>query len=134
VGVKRQNLEENFLAPTAIEKSSIARARKLRRSMTEGEKRFWLALREFRKTHGFHVRKQVPIGPYIADFAIHSARLIIEVDGHFHSEPDNRTYDEKRDAWFARAGYKTLRFATGDLAGSFDGCIEQILRELGIIP
>lgn len=102
--------------------------------MTEGEKRLWLALREFRKLHGFHVRKQVPIGPYIADFAIHSAQLIIEVDGHFHAEPDNRKHDEKRDAWFERAGYKTLRFTTGDLAGSFDGCIEQILRELGVIP
>jgi very-short-patch-repair endonuclease len=134
VGVTKSKKEVSFLAPTAIEKSSIARARKLRRSMTQGEKRLWLALREFRKTHGFHVRKQVPIGPCIADFAIHSARLIIEVDGDLHSEPDNRTHDEKRDAWFARAGYKTLRFTTGALAGSFDGCIEQILRELGIIP
>ncbi len=45
--------------------------------MTGPEKRLWKALR---KT-GLHIRRQAPIGRYIADFACHEARVVIEVDG-----------------------------------------------------
>ena len=101
--------------------------------MTDGEKRLWNELRDFRRLYGIHVRKQVPIGPYVADFAIQSAKLIIEVDGHFHTELARRTKDEERDAWLMQAGYRVLRFTTGELDAARDGCIEEILRELGLM-
>src|SRR5215472_8335447 len=59
------------------------RARTLRRDMTEAEKRLWQMLRS-RQTEGYRFRRQVPIGGFIADFACHAARLIVEIDGRQH--------------------------------------------------
>ncbi|WP_417412714.1 endonuclease domain-containing protein [Hoeflea sp.] len=121
------------MAPTAVDPKMIPRARMLRRTMTEGEKRLWAELRDFKRLYGLHVRKQVPIGPFIADFAIHSAKLVIEVDGEHHFTADGQAKDARRDDWLKNAGYRIVRFNTGELADAFDGCIEQILRELRLM-
>ena len=39
---------------------------------------------------GTHFRRQVPIGPYVADFACLASRLIIEIDGSHHGEEPAR--------------------------------------------
>lgn len=122
-----------LLAPTGIDPSVIKRARVLRRNMTEGERKLWSELKEFRRLYGLHARKQAPIGPYVADFVLHGNNLVIEVDGEHHFTPEQMKKDRIRDAWFGRQGYRVLRFSTGDLANSFDGCIEEILREVGVM-
>lgn len=104
------------LMPTAIPPAAITRARKLRRDMTDGERRLWSELREFRHLYGVHVRKQAPIGPYVADFVIHAKGLVIEVDGEHHVLPDEMRRDSRRDEWFASQGYKVLRLTTADLS------------------
>jgi very-short-patch-repair endonuclease len=119
--------------PTAIRPDAIARARKLRRNMTEGERKLWSELKEFCRLYGLHVRKQAPIGPYIADFVIHSKGLVIEVDGEHHFLPEQMNHDSKRDEWLATQGYRVLRFTTGELSESLDGCVEEVLRELGLM-
>lgn len=121
------------MSPSFIEPIAIKRARSLRREMTDGERKLWSELRDFRRLYGIHVRKQVPIGPYIADFAIHSKKLIIEVDGEHHFTPNGTMRDMRRDAWFATQGYMTIRMTTGELSDSFDGCVEEILRALGLM-
>ncbi len=121
------------MSPTGIDPAAIGRARRLRRGMTEGERKLWSELREFRRLYGIHVRRQVPIGSYIADFAIHEAKLVIEVDGEFHYRPSRLAADVKRDRWLAGEGYRVLRFNTGEISGSLDGCIEEILRALGLV-
>ena len=122
-----------LLAPTSINPAAIKRARALRRNMTEGERKLWSELKEFRRLYGLHARKQAPIGPYIADFVLHEKNLVIEVDGEHHSTPEGMEKDRIRDAWFGREGYRVLRFSTGELTDSFDGCIEEILREVGVM-
>ena len=124
---------EVFLASTSQISATIRRARDLRRNMTDGERKLWAELREFRRWYGIHVRRQVPIGRYIADFVIHSHKLAIEVDGEFHALPDRAIRDRLRDEWLSSQGYRILRFTTGELSDSFDGCIEQILGELGLM-
>jgi len=121
------------MSPTAINPSAITRAQSLRHDMTNGEKRLWAELKKLKKHYGLHVRKQVPIGPYIADFAIHSKNVIIEVDGEHHFTPDGMKRDKKRDQWFASQGYRVLRFNTGELIENFDGCIATLLHELGLL-
>lgn len=121
------------MSPTAVSRDVIKRARRLRRNLTDSEQKLWRELRDFRFHYDIHVRKQVPIGPYIADFAIHSHKLIIEVDGEFHDLPERARRDAERDRWLAARGYHVIRFTTGDLHDSFDGCVDELLKVLGLM-
>ena len=120
------------MAMTLVESSTRLRARSLRKNATEGEKRLWTELREWRKRYGVPVRRQVPFGPYVADFAIYFKHLIIELDGEFHALEVRARRDAHRDSWLPEQGYRVLRINTGELAGNFDGCIETLLREVGV--
>jgi very-short-patch-repair endonuclease len=119
--------------PTSVDPKAIGRARKLRRNMTDGERKLWSELKEFRRLYGLHARKQAPIGPYIVDFVIHSKTLVIEIDGQHHSLPHQVVKDRHRDDWLRAKGYRVLRFTTGELSDSFEGCIEEILRDVGLM-
>ncbi|VAV88545.1 hypothetical protein MNBD_ALPHA08-1059 [hydrothermal vent metagenome] len=121
------------MPPTALNPTIITRAQTLRHNTTNGEKRLWSELRKFRKHYHLHVRKQVPIGPYIADFAIHSKKIIVEVDGQQHLSSKGLARDKKRDAWFSEQGYRVLRFNTGELIKNLHGCVEKILHEVGAV-
>ena len=101
--------------------------------MTAGETKLWQELKLLRTQFGIHVRKQAPIGPYVADFAIQSVKLVIEVDGQFHFEGDGPVRDSVRDEWFKKAGYRVVRITTGDLEHSCDGFFEGRLGELGLM-
>ena len=118
--------------PSAIDPRSISRARKLRHDMTDGERRLWAELKMFRTWYGIHVRRQAPIGPYVADFVIHEKRLVIEIDGEHHQLPDRQVRDRLRDERLAVDGYRVVRIDTGELGNNFDGCVETILREIGV--
>ena len=103
-------------------------ARRLRNDPTFWERRLWTWLRTLRKRHGLHFRRQVPIGRYVADFGCHGAKLIVEFDGPFH-DPEK---DAERDAWFAKVGYRTLRFSNDRMASEPDRVIAEIEQALGI--
>ena len=120
------------MPPSGNDRAVVRRARSLRNASTEGEKRLWSELRQFRRIYGLHVRRQAPIGRYVADFVIQSRRLVIEVDGEFHALPNRQIADARRDEWLKSQGYRTLRITTGELSENLDGCIETILRELGL--
>ena len=118
---------------TFIDPQTIPRARRLRKGMTDGERKLWSELREFRRWYGIHVRRQAPIGRYVTDLAIHESRLVIEVDGEHHHQAERQKRDRTRDAWLASQGYTVLRFSTGELSESFSGCIEEVLGALGLM-
>jgi very-short-patch-repair endonuclease len=84
----------------------VAFARTLRRASTPAEQSLWRLLRD-RRFGAFKFRRQVPIGPFVADFACFQARLIIEADGGQHCESKA---DVRRDAWFAAHDFRVLRF------------------------
>jgi uncharacterized protein DUF559 len=56
---------------------------------------------------GLKFRRQHVLGNYIADFVCLSARLVIEIDGDTHENPES---DAKRTADIERAGYRVIRF------------------------
>ena len=60
-----------------------AYARALRGNMTDAEQKLWFRLRQ-RQLGGVRFRRQVPLGPYIADFLSYEAKVVIEVDGGQH--------------------------------------------------
>lgn len=104
----------------------------MRRDMTNGEQKLWAELRKMKEL-GFHVRKQVPIGAFIADFAVMKERLIIEVDGSHHQDHKQIKHDKKRDDWLKSEGFRILRFNTGELDETLSGCVEEVIRKLGIL-
>jgi very-short-patch-repair endonuclease len=84
-------------------------ARRLRGEMPDAERLLWWRLREANR-NGFHFRRQVPIRGYFADFAEHSAKVIIELDGSQHGDTSRHTHDAVRDCVIAAEGYCVLRF------------------------
>ena len=68
----------------------------------------WKLLRD-RRLNAFKFRRQMPIGPYVADFCCPALKLIIELDGGVHVLRTES--DAARDAWLtAKAGFTVLRF------------------------
>ena len=80
-------------------------ARYMRRNPSVTERRLWRLLRD-RRLDGLKFRRQVPIGPYFADFLCLSCKLIVEADGPFHDEE----HDAERDAVLRARGFRILRF------------------------
>ncbi len=103
--------------------SRIAAARAMRGEPTRAERHLWRAIRGWRRDLGLHVRRQAPVGPYIADFAILSRALLIELDGGAHGGESDRT----RDAWLASSGYRVLRFRNHDVLEDTQGVLRTIL-------
>jgi very-short-patch-repair endonuclease len=110
--------------------ASLYRARSLRRAMTDAELRLWRILRD-RRLSGAKFRRQVPIGPYITDFACFEARLIIEADGGQHAESPS---DAVRDAWFEKQNFRVLRFWNNDILNNPEGVMTLIATALSLAP
>jgi len=108
----------------------IHRARALRRNESLPERDAWAVLRRFRQ-HGFPVKRQVPIAGYTVDFAIHRARLIIEIDGPVHTGDIARQGDVLRDRDLSARGWRVLRLPA-ELAHDDDGLWLRVAAELGL--
>jgi very-short-patch-repair endonuclease len=102
------------------------RARELRNNMTKAEWFVWSRLRG-RQLAGYKFRRQVPIGPYFADFACLSARLVVEVDG---GEGHGQQSDERKTALLKSRGYRVVRIPIQSLDESIDDVMDTIYREL----
>ena len=83
-------------------------AKTLRGDMTAAEMNLWIYLRK--GVNGFKIRRQHPIGIYIADFYFHKAKLIVEVDGSNHNNEEVKKNDEERQKELERWGYFVIRF------------------------
>ena len=100
------------------------RAKRLRQSSTPGENAWWERLRD-RRFLGLKFRRQVPIGPYVADFYCHDRRLVLELDGGIHEEERRKAHDDNRDANLIALGFKVLRFTNDDLLEDLDSVLEK---------
>ena len=91
------------------------------------ERRLWRHLRN-RQLDGVKFRRQVPIGPYVADFLAAEHRLILEIDGGQHAS--QRDYDERRTSWLAERGYRVVRFWSNEVLSNTEGVLESIRLSL----
>ena len=89
---------------------SRARARHMRQTMTAAERALWFALRN-RRFMGLKVRRQVPIGPFIADFYCADHRLVIDAGGGSHGS----ARDVERDRWLTQHGFRVLSLSHREL-------------------
>ncbi len=97
--------------------------------MSDTERCLWYKLRD-RRFLDYKFRRQVPIGPFVADFACKSARLIIETDGDCHGFDDQQQRDVRRTLWLNQNGWRVLRFWNGELASDMSNVLERIFNAL----
>jgi very-short-patch-repair endonuclease len=97
-------------------------ARALRKRLTPQEVKVWVKLREL-KPLGFRFRRQVPIGPYIVDFASLGNRIVVEIDGGQHAMPESIRSDEERDKFLLSRGFYVLRYWNSDVDRNLSGVI-----------
>ena len=98
-------------------------AKSLRKNMTKEEKHMWY---DFLKNLGVTVNRQKVIGNYIVDFCISTSKLIIELDGSQHCEPDKIAYDNCRTAYIQQQGFAVLRLSNLDVMRNFRSVCEAI--------
>ena len=104
---------------------NTARARQLRKNLTDAERALWKILRK-RQVSGCRFRRQAPIGPYIVDFVCFDNRLIIEVDGGQHTEQE--AYDTARTEWLEAGGFRVIRFWNNQVLEEMDAVQTAIWR------
>ena len=109
----------------AVNAGQRNRARSLRRTMTRAETLLWRYLKAHH-VDGLGFRRQVPMRGYIADFACHAARLVVELDGETHDFESRLRDDAIRDAWFKSQGYDVLRFTNNDVLRNLEGVVAAI--------
>ena len=106
----------------------LDRARNLRKNDTAAEQRLWESLRS-RRLGGLKFVRQLPLGPYFADFACREKKLIVEVDGVTHSSGEELRHDAARTAFLEAQGYRVLRVWNTEVFTNRDGVLETILLE-----
>jgi len=111
------------------QKRNVGLAQRLRGSPTMPERALWPLLRQL-KMDGYHFRRQVPIGGYVADFACHHPKLVIEIDGDTHADPQAEKHDARRTAFLTSAGYDVLRFTNRDVTTNLDGIWQVLSNKL----
>ncbi|ACE89575.1 hypothetical conserved protein [Rhizobium etli CIAT 652] len=102
---------------------TTARARPLRQSDNDAEGKLWNELRD-RRLNGHKFVRQLPIGPYFADFACRELRLVVEIDGSQHAD-DRR--DAIRDIFMIGNGWSVVRFWNVDVLRELPSVLDTIL-------
>ena len=110
---------------------ALGHAQAMRQSRTNAEGLLWHYLRN-KQLGGYRFRRQQPIGPYIADFACLPEKLLIELDGSQHANPN--APDEQRDQFLRQQGYRVLRFWNHDVFADCFGVLERVYEALADPP
>jgi cyclase len=99
-------------------------AASLRNNMTQAEMVLWGHLKGSQL--GVKFRRQHPLGIYIADFYCHQHKLVIELDGSIHEQPDIKLYDIERSEILELDGIRIIRFKNEQVFGQ----IEEVLNTI----
>jgi very-short-patch-repair endonuclease len=104
-------------------------ARNMRINPTETERILWGHLRKFR-SEGFVFRRQHPIDIFIADFYCHKLKLVIEIDGEYHSKDKSLEYDDSRTGELERFGICVIRFRNEDVLKNCEEVLSKIRTKI----
>ena len=99
---------------------------------TQAEKALWLSLKG-KKLESFKFRKQHIIDQFIADFVCLDRKLIVEVDGGYHTRLKIIEADALRTEILENEfGYKVIRFKNEEVLGNIEGVLKEILNQLNL--
>ena len=103
------------------------RARALRSRATSAEQKLWFRLRN-RQFGGMKFARQVSIEPFYVDFLCRERKIIIEIDGATHGEPDEIAHDARRTQRLESLGFRVFRANNADIHENIEGVLETLLE------
>lgn len=106
-------------------KENIPLARSLRKNMTPWERKLWYV---YLSQYPVRFQRQKAIGKYIVDFYCAKARLVIELDGGGHYEPEQASKDAFRTAELNEMKLNVVRICNLDIDRNFRGVCEYMDR------
>ena len=109
--------------------SVIGFAKENRQASTEAENILWQAVRN-RKLNGHKFRRQHPVAGYIPDFICIEKNLIVEIDGGYHNEDEQKTFDAARVEWLSEHGYRMIRFTNDEVLIQLPNVLQQLGKAL----
>ena len=95
-----------------------------RLKMTQAETILWEVVKN--RKLGIKFRRQHPIGKFIADFYCHKVKLVIELDGEYHDDIDQKNYDLERTKEFERLGLNIIRFTNDMVINKLEAVLDGI--------
>ena len=104
-------------------KKLIPFAKNLRKNMTKEERHLWY---DFLRDYPVRFVRQKVLGKYIVDFYCASAKLVIELDGSQHYEPQEAALDQARTAFLEEYGLQVVRIPNNAVMENFRGVCEYI--------
>jgi very-short-patch-repair endonuclease len=110
--------------PERRSQSTEPRVWATRAEPTLAERKLWWHLRHRLALPTSHFRRQVHLGRFIVDFASHSLKVVIEIDGGQHATQHKQ--DAMRTRFLESEGYRVLRFWNNEVLGNIDGVLEVI--------
>ena len=102
-------------------------AKQLRQNMTPWERKLWYC---FLRDYPVRFQRQKCIDQFIADFYCFRAKLVIELDGGGHYDPEKEEKDRIRTEILEKYGLKVLRFCNLDIDKNLYGVCTMIDREV----
>ncbi len=103
-----------------------------KKNTTDAEKALWESLKT--KQLGFKFRRQHIIDEFIADFVCLEKKLVVEVDGEYHDNEEQKEVDQLRTEILNELGYKVIRFTNEQVLGSIDEVVKEISTQLNNLP
>jgi tRNA/rRNA methyltransferase len=106
-------------------------ARLLRRNPTDAERKLWDALVKDRRFAGRGFKRQVPVGPHIADFVSFPLRTVIDLVPDAESEAAARTRAEKRQ-WLDAHGYRVVEIRDAAVHAEAAAALDRLAAVLAL--
>ncbi|MEO6820641.1 MAG: DUF559 domain-containing protein, partial [Ginsengibacter sp.] len=103
-------------------------SRENRKEKTLAENILWQRLRN--NQYGTKVRRQHVIDGFIIDFAFLNEKLLIEIDGDYHLDNEQKDYDNQRTEFLENLGYRLIRFTNDEVINHFKKVSDKIKAEL----
>lgn len=103
--------------------------RENRKHPTVAEDLLWQELRNNKL--GVKARRQHAIQGFIADFAILEAKLVIEIDGGYHTIEEQENYDAARTKFLKEFDIDVLRFTNEEVINNTQQVVRSIEAEIG---
>jgi tRNA/rRNA methyltransferase len=105
----------------------------LRRNPTDAERGLWQALVNDRRFAGFGFKRQVPLGPHMAEFVSFPLKCVIELVPEGESDAA-RAVRADRHAWLVEHDYRVVETRAADVAQDVAKVLDEVAARVSFDP